>query len=399
MTKTQKIIFACFVALLLLLTFLEASEPEPINWNPSYSENDKIPLGTYVLFSNLEKSNDLSISKINRPPYEELISSELNGTYFFLNETIPFDEAELKEILQWVEKGNELFVSGKHISENLLDTLNLETKFSFSINTTLSQPLLQLANPNLKNNRLFLFDHDTDIPFFSKVDTLKTTILGYSAPFNDELQMKERNINFVQTDFGKGKIFIHLAPEAFSNYFMLKKDNFYYTAAALSYLEKTENLYWDGYYKAGKSFHTSPLYILLNNKKLKWAYYFLLFGCVLFVIFEGKRKQRSIPIVEPLENQTYNYTRTIAGLYLEKKQYRQIALKKIKLFLEYLRTQLRLDTNKIDSVFFETAAARSGNSVDETKELFKYIAVIQSKQQITRKDLLELSEKINGFKK
>lgn len=48
MSKTYKIALGVFFLLLAGLVWLEANEPEPINWSESYSANDKIPLGTYL---------------------------------------------------------------------------------------------------------------------------------------------------------------------------------------------------------------------------------------------------------------------------------------------------------------------------------------------------------------
>ncbi|HET8887149.1 MAG TPA: DUF4350 domain-containing protein [Salinimicrobium sp.] len=397
MDRMQKIILGLFVVVLLLLTYLEASEPEPINWNPSYTKVDKIPLGGFVLFENLKAHHD-SIHVVNIPTYEKLKKDSIAGTYFFLNEMIAFDDAELGHLLQWVEKGNDLFISARYVNKSLLDTLNLEKDEIFTTQNINSKPLIELANPVLKSDKPYFFDRNVYIQAFTKIDTAKTVVLGFTQPYEDEIKMDDPQVNFIQQEFGKGKITIHLAPEAFSNYFILFEENREYTEAALAYIDFEKPLYWDAYKKEGKTFYTSPLYVFLNNEKLKWAYYFTLLGCILFIIFEGKRKQRNIPVVEPPKNQTYNYTRTIAGLYLEKKQYKEIASKKIKLFSEFLRTKLRIESVKLNDAFYTQVASRSGNSVEETKMLFQLISEIEQRQRISKEELLNLSKKINKFK-
>jgi hypothetical protein len=121
----------------------------------------------------------------------------------------------------------------------------------------------------------------------------------------------------------------------------------------MAYMDPGATVYWDKYYKSGKTFYTSSLYILLGNKALKWAYYFLLAGAVLFIIFQGKRKQRAVPVVTPLKNQTYEYSRTIADLYVEQKKYKALAEKKIEHFYDHIRRHYRIDTSEInEKVFF-----------------------------------------------
>jgi hypothetical protein len=118
-----------------------------------------------------------------------------------------------------------------------------------------------------------------------------------------------------------------------------------------------------------------------------------------FIFFEGKRKQRSIPIIKPLENRTYQYTRTIAGLYLDKNENYEIALKQIALFFEFIRIRLRVPTEKIDKRFMETVAARSGNSMEDTKKLFTFIEKIQVQKQAGKEELLSLYKDITQYKK
>ena len=398
MDKMQKILLGIFVILLFFLVLMESAEKEPINWSPSYLETDKIALGSFVLFENLEKNGQIKIEKVGIPPYEKLNKDDFRGTYFFLNNHIGFDDAELEDMLSWVSNGNDLFISAKYLGEYLQDTLDLNVQKIFSTETIHSKPLFQLANPSLKAEKPFLFNHNTEISVFEAIDTAKTTVLGFAEVYNDTLAISEPEVNFIKTEFGKGEIYIHLAPEAFSNYFLLSEENYEYTEAALAYLDIEKILLWDNYYKAGKKFYTSPLYVLFSSKKLKWAYYTALLAAFLFIVFEGKRKQRSIPVIKPLENKTYNFTQTVAGLFYEKKQYKQIANKKIKLFLDYLRTDLRIHLKEINQQFLENVSEKSGNSFEKTKALFDLIGTIERKPEISKQDLLKLSQEIYDFK-
>ncbi len=88
------------------------------------------------------------------------------------------------------------------------------------------------------------------------------------------------------------------------------------------------------------------MYIFLNRKELKWAYYIALIGCLLYILFEGKRKQRAIAVITPLKNQTLSFVRTIANMYYEKGESTEIAQHKIDYFLEYIRTRFYLQTIK-----------------------------------------------------
>ncbi|WP_424494293.1 DUF4350 domain-containing protein [Salinimicrobium sp. GXAS 041] len=397
MSKTYKIALALFLLLVLLLTYLEVSEPQPVNWNESFSGADKIPLGSYVLYENLQDSF-VDFENISIPPYEFLNSNSPTGTYFFLNDGLYFDDDELDNLLEWVSKGNTLFLSAENFSSNILDTLKVSTEAVIPEDDLSFKPLVELAHPKFIEKEAYLFDHESYLPIFKISDSATYKILGNANFYQNSLKIKAPKPNYLHFNFGKGKILLHSTPKAFSNFFLLTKDNVEYAEKALAYLPEGKKIYWDQYYKTGKSFHTSPLYILLNNKPLKWAYYFALFGCLLFILFEGKRKQRSIPVVKPLENQTVHFTRTISGLYLDRKDYKKIASKKITLFLEFVRTTLRISTSEINAEFYQKVASRSGNSEEEVKKLFAQIRETEGKNTIDKNELLKLNSAIEDFK-
>ncbi len=398
MENQTKIGLGIFLLLFSALVFLEASQPEPVNWNPSYARIDKIPLGSYVLFEALTEKFPRKIRLVKRPPFEFLENDSIKGTYFFLNPKIAFGEAELNKILAWTAKGNTVFISANSIGKHLLDTLKLKTKDAFFARSLKKQPFLNFINPSLKRDSSYQFHRNRDLIYFSKIDTVSQIALGTNY-FKNQRFLQNSLINFIEAPFGKGKIFLHLFPEAFGNYFMLSENNAEYAEKALAYIDFEKPFFWDGYYKIGKPFQTSSLYILLGNKYLKWAYYFVLIGALLFVIFEGKRKQKSIEIRPPLTNKTHDFTRTIAGIYLEEKQHATIAAKRINLFLEYIRTTFRMNTQEIDAEFLKTLSDRSGNDLDTTRELFDYIAELQKKSQPKKEELLKLNSLITNFKK
>ncbi|SEL40258.1 protein of unknown function [Aquimarina amphilecti] len=400
LTKKTKIFIIVIIALIGLLTFLEASEPEPINWFPSYAKTDKIPLGTFVSYNMIKETFNKSILKdINQPPYEFLLDNDtISGTYFFVNGSINFDEAELDRILNWVEKGNTLFVSSKSISDKLLDTLSIKTDNLVFLDDISTQPMVELVNKNLKVDKPYHYDRDTYNPYFSEIDTTNTTVLGLTQLYNDTLQIKDPKLNYIKQPFGEGEILLHSFPEAFGNYFMLTDNNYEYTQNLLSYIDFKKDILWDNHYKSGKTFYSSPLFFLLQNRYLKWAYYILLIGVLLFVIFEGKRKQRSIPIITPLKNQTLAFTRTISAMYFEKEKHKEIVEKQNLLFLDYVHHDLRIPTNTLDEKTLLDISARSNNDYEDTKTLFTYFEELSRKKLITKEELMRLYNMISEFK-
>ncbi len=393
MNNTYKIALGLFLLLIISLAWLESTEPEPINWTPSFTAKDKIPLGAFVFYENLKATHG-NIEDINIPPYEYLNSSPGMGTYFFLNNLVTFDKKELEDLLNWVADGNRLFISAYGFGNHLADTLSLETASHISTDGFTSRPNLNLVNSGLQLAKAAEFDHDLPAIYFKEIDTSKTVVLG-TAQFEDKEASKK--VNFIKTGFGNGEIFLHTTPQAFSNYFLLKNDNYKYTEALLAYLEGNTIL-WDAYYKSGKSFFTSPLYILLNNRALKWAYYFILIASIIFILFEGKRKQRAIPVIDPPANRSFEFTETISSLYLEQQKFHELGLKKIALFMEFIRTHYRLDTSEINEQFYKDLSIKSEKSIEDAKNLFDFMQDFQQNKENNKQDFFQLAKQINTFK-
>jgi len=397
MSKSFKIIFGGFLLILLLLTYLEATEREPINWNPSYLESDKIALGSYVFFESWKDAHTHHLIKVKESPFEFLSQEKPNGTYFFLNNNIPIDQTELDKLLTWVEDGNTLFLSASNFSKNLLDTLDIKPQVLDPGENLKSQPYINLTNSKFWKEEPYHLDQDRSIIRLEKSDSLFQETLGVVNVRSFDSKTRAYP-NFIKSQFGNGIIFIHAMPEAFSNYFLLADSNYSYVQDALAYIPSNSNVYWDDHYKSGKIYNTSPLYILLNNRALKWAYYFALFGIFLFIIFEGKRKQRSVPVIEALKNQSYEYSQTISELYLEQKQYKSLALKDIQHFYEYLRSHFRIDTTNINQQFYKEVSARVNLEMEEVQSKFKWISQLSQKEQISKKELQELHSVIQTLK-
>jgi len=401
MNTRYKIMAGILLLFIALLVVMESAKSEELNWFPSYSAKAKIPLGTYVFYDQLKKKIDpQSTQEIKIPPFEFLSDSVGHGTYFFVNNEISFDPSETKKLLKWVGRGNTLFVSATYQSHKLLDTLNLEQATFYEQTSLTRKPLLNLSNPILKREQPYLMNKDLGSSYFDKMDTTNTTVLGVYDMMrdSDSTKIQDPKVNFVKVPFEKGYVYLHLFPQAFSNFFMLEGNNSKYTAGLLGYLSKEKTLYIDQYYKTGKSFNTSPLFLIFSNKYLKWAYYLLLIIAVLWVYFEGKRKQRSIPIVKPVANQTLDFTRTIAGMYLENKDHKQIAQHQINHFLDYLRSTYNTPTAQLNDDFISTIASKSEESRSNVKQLVDTIITIRQKAEISEQELINLNTLIEKFK-
>lgn len=401
MGKKGTVYIVILIVTVAALMLLQYNKPKELNWFESYVSTHKIPYGTLV-FNEL-MNNTLYPNKVEQvtiPPFEFLAKDDLKGTYVFINNTINFDEAELNSLLEWTAKGNTLFIASEGFGEHLSDTLHIDTKVEYGGFETFQKQNHKLVNPYFDNSQEYQYAKDNMLTLFSELDTINTAILATVSLTNkseDENMIKE-NVTAINTHFGKGDIILSTFPKAFTNYFILKANNKDYTAGLSTYINSDNEIYIDNHYKSGKAFYTSPMYIFLNAKELKWAYYIALIGAVFYIVFEGKRKQRAIPVVKPLQNQTLAFTRTISDMYFEKNDQKAIVEHKINYFFNYLRSKYYLEGTDINDDFIKNLSSKSGHSLQETNTLFTYINTLKSKSLISDSEIIKLNKLIQKYK-
>ncbi|MGN7811282.1 DUF4350 domain-containing protein [Flavobacterium sp. 22076] len=370
MSKNIKIYIAVLVFILILILIGDYNKQKTIDWRPTYSVNDKIPYGLYVF--DKEIGGILKNQKIERipdiTPYEFLDSKynedtlvetyTVKGTFINISQQNNLDDQSAKEIMYFVSHGNNAFLSMTNFPKTLLDSL----KFEYSSNLLQTKDAsVWMANKKLSSK---IYKSTSDIAdYFSKIDTLNTTVLGYEG--NPKYK---KNINFIKVPYKNGYFFLHTNPVAFTNYNLLKKDRYQYTEKVLSYIPKGD-VFWYTKSPNDENISASPLRYIFSQPALKWAWYLFLIGMLVFILFNAKRKQRIVPILQPLSNLTIDFTKTIGNLYYQEGDHKNIIDKKIIYFLERIRTEYLIDTTKLDDEFVKKLHHKTGKDEKDIQEL------------------------------
>lgn len=392
MDKKSRIILFLLGFALLTIILVELFKPKPINWKDSYTSSDKIPFGSYVLYNELKEVKDSTkLFTISKNPYDFLSKNEAedNSSYLFINPDVNFDKRSYEKIIDYIKRGNSVFISAHSFGSVFKDSLNIETSTNYQLSEEEITPVF--TSSTLKNSATYKYKSRVYKTVFKSFDTSKVEVLGYYH--KPDL---ESEINFIRITEGKGSIYLNTLPEAFSNFYILG-GNEKYASNALSYIQSYDLLYWDDYIKIGRKVVDSPMRFILTQAPLKWSYYLLLLGLILFVMFKAKREQRIIPIIKPLENTSIEFTKTIGDLYFQYRDYGDIVTKKITYFLEKIRSTHYINTNKLDAVFVERLAAKTKNSPEKTQELVDLITKLRGRSVYVESDLLELNKKIEDY--
>lgn len=384
------------VLLVAAVVVAEIAGPKSIDWTQSFGGDDRRPYGSLVLPAAFlpELFPGQRIREAELPPYLVLRDTTLHAqNYLFLAFTFAPDEAETEALLDFAARGNTVFVAARNFRGPLADTLKIDTGIHWN---ALSAPgrveapdtiTVNFVNEALRRTEDYAYRPEATAAYFDRFDTLRTTVLGRNS---------EGEANFIRTDVGVGAFYLSALPLAFTNYNLLSEAGAEYAAKALSYLP-VQDVLWDDHYKPANARATTPLRYILAHASLRRAYFVLLASLLLFLLFEGKRRQRIIPIIKPLPNATVEFVQTVGRLYYNRGDHANLAQKKIAYFLDHVRTHLRLDTNSLDEVTQKQAAERSGVPFDDLRETFALVEKIREKPHVSEAELKRLNRQIEAF--
>ena len=153
--------------LILLVTvtaymLVEYYRPKPIDWRPSYQNDDKIPFGTQALFDLLpDVMPQAGIETVRLPVYNFLTETKLpaRSNYVFVCQDFKVDGTDLKQLLAYVQRGNNVFISAYDLSDSLGRVLGFKAtvKPPVKADSTLRQ---NFVNPQLRTPAGYNFFHD-----------------------------------------------------------------------------------------------------------------------------------------------------------------------------------------------------------------------------------------------
>ena len=350
--------------MIVSIIVIDVNRPVPINWSTTYDTNDKIPFGLYVLDQELPTLlKDQKLNKVITTPYEyfeplydydSLVKNyNVKGTFLAIAEYAEMDEASVTELFYFADRGNTIFLSMKSFPKAILDSLKINCNADFEYK---KKSYNWIANPKLGTKK-YNIEEGLGNNYFSKIDTLQTTILGYQSG-------DSTRVNFIKVPYKSGNFILHTQPVAFTNFHLLKNDHAEYAEKVLSYLPKGD-VFWYLKNQNGEKISNGKLRYLFSQPALKSGWLLFLIGMLVFMIFNAKRRQRVVPIVQPLSNTSIDFAKTIGNLYFQEGDHGNLIDKKIIYFLEKMRQDYLLDTTVLDDNFIKKLQAKSGkNSFD-----------------------------------
>lgn len=407
-----------FLLLLLMLAITACGGKRRMNERVSLWRNDKIPYGTWYAYNQLKSifpDAEVVINKLSPDRYRGYNAGDAKlyddaaryddkkQAYVIIGTEVVPDNNEVAAIMNLVGEGKHIFISAMQLGKNLLDSLRLQTAYDNSLYNFYDSLRLSINHPVSNDSTSFVYPGRAMDNYVSQMDSSITTILG-----EDEFG----RANFVKFAYESGgSIYIHLAPAAFTNFFLLHKNNKAYYDDALSYLPKDlEVVRWDDYFRynsegrprGGGSSNTSKG----DFSRLDWfsrqigfstALWLLLILFLILLLFESKRKQRIMPVLVPLKNASLDFVKTIGRLYFQRRDNKNLAHKMTAHFLDHVRGKYNIRASLADAEFEKRLAWKTGQDPAVVHDLLYYIRYVQDQPGVSEETLLELNHKLENF--
>lgn len=411
--NSRSIYFLIGLAILALVGVLYwryTSQKAKFDWQDSwakdaYSPSNDQPYGTQILHRLLSGYfPEKKLTNIQKSVLQELPLDSLNhNNYVFIGEALYLDSLSTQHLLSFVAAGNTALLSSKTIPFDLMFHLYYQecedaewSDYEMLEGKMMSVSLLEPELPR----PVLLFYARQNVPEKYRWSYIEPWFFCDSLPHRPLGYLSDSLVNFAEFPYGAGRFLLHTTPIAFSNFHLLRPESRPYAESVLSYLPEG-NIYWDASSRIpeavgrrrnrdGGGSHEQeaeqPLAYILKQPPLAWAWYLLLGLAALYVLFRAKRRQRIIPVLAKNENSSYEFITTIANLHFLEKDYRNLCIQNMKLFLAQVReryglvSQLHPDnhTPRIEPDYMERLAQVAERPVEQVREIFKqYAAAIQ----------------------
>ena len=414
-----------YIALLFLFALsgcLSDQSEEAKKWRVTFDSYDKKPYGTYLANESIKYyfpeavfeplPRDFHYGNMGSSMKQNISGRSL---IIFAGLDFKLTEDEWKELKDFIRNGNEIVIFCSKLDEKIEKDLSCSRMLSNEEDNPFKIGPPDLNNKNVlsivdKPGSRYGYNGRSLKGYFDiKIDTSDIYETGKEEKNNDDndevlylpdtLGYANDRPDFVRYRMGRGHITLHAAPLVLTNYFLLQPGNIdYFTAIWQTLPKNITKIYTHNYYKRNGA--ESGLSVLLKYPATKWALLLGILVLLLYILFEGKRKQRIIPIIAPLKNESVSFAETVGRLYYNKGNHLNLAGKMTQQFLEWVRLHYFLNTNLLNEEFINQLTIRSGQPEATVRGLVEMIHEIKLGQaQIDDAYLYQLYNLIQQFYK
>ena len=327
------------------------------HWEETYSPDGRQPFDLYALHELLAARPGGLTDLTDTAAFARLDTSR-GSDYLFVGHLPFYDEAAVTRLLDYVARGNNAFLAANAVPEDLAYHLFGDDcyygQFEDSTGYAGEERFPRVAVDSFVAYRYPSGDsfHLINVRYWQTrrvgMPTISDRLLCDTALDNQVLgSLDTLGINFIRVGWGEGDFYFHSNPVLLTNWFVLDSTAYRYPASVLSVLGSGP-VYWDEVHRryltdpatvaADEREYTGGRNLLNGNRTLLYvqrhpalalAWYTLLGGALLYVVFRGRRRRRIIPTLPVRDNFSRRLIDTVSRLVLQKGNHAALAQREL----------------------------------------------------------------------
>ena len=383
------------------------------NWAENYDQQGTDPFDLLALHELLDARPEGLHTLLDTSEWQRL--DTLSGyNYLFIGEYPYYTRAQETRLLDFVARGGKAFIAAKSLPEGLATELFSEECYADASDVFGGEealyPTVYLDSMNAYRypggdsfhlvNVRFWRSTLTPLNFFAE-----SLLCDESIDYRVLGGIDTVGINFLQVGYGEGDFYLHSNPVFFTNWFVLDSVQYRYPEAMLAAIGEGP-VVWDEAsrryrrsaagggatqrdYEGGRNLlnGNDTLRYIQQNRELAFAWYAVLIGVLLFVVFRGKRRQRVIPLLPSRENSSRRFIDTISRLVYQKGNHTALAQRELASLRFYLNQRFGLRWTE-GAPPPDDLRQRLGLAEDTVQRALSQIRLVEAGRSMTEGDLL-----------
>jgi hypothetical protein len=405
------VLFIVLAALLVIYFSFNTPERKKVyQWTEGYKVKSEQPYGTQFiqkLIKQYRKGQPFTVNeKKSLPELLDTLKIDVKTDYILIGQSMYLNEEDKEALLGFISKGNDAFVAVNTPDELVyaIHAYECNPEILFEKIDTIAVTLNFYSSAlHRQNGYRYSYRMGTkDVKYSWNAlhpevfcdSTKKTVPLGHIYP---------SRVNFVRLAYGKGYLYLHTNPIVFTNYFLTKEDKSEYASNALSHLNG-KAVIWDEMSKSEYADEQnkpemSPIAYILQQESLKYAWWLMLAGALLYTLFGAKRKQRIIPVLEEKTNTSLEFLNMISALHFQNGDPLNIAKKKVKYFFYFIKAKYGFHTLSLSEAQLARLSEKSKVNLADVQSISTELNIVEKGGLYNENRLVDLHRALEKFYK
>lgn len=403
--KPNRWFVVSIVVFLVLLFILEMQLPKNFSWTPTFRHTDKQPFGSCLFDSLLSSTMPKGYTVTDSSLYQLAKDSLQPRGILVVADEMNLIPAEVNAIFSMANNGSHVMLVAHGVGDFTCNRLGIRMwgyGNSFDLQNFVKynkerESFEWVSEENgYKPRRFMVFKPLITRKFNFETDSLDNVI----RPCLDQQATLRHDAVSATFRQGKGYITFCSLPLLFTNYGIVDQDNATFSLRLLTLMKDLPVVRTEAYCpQTSDEVQQSPLRYAISQPPLRWALYTLMVGALLFLIFEGRRRQRVIPIEKAPENHSLEFIHLVGSLYYHSRERRSLVVRKWTYFAEELRRNIHLDVTDAseDDVTLPTLARLTTIDEQEIRTLVLQLRqlVAADETEISKKQMKQYIDQMN----